>query len=51
MQCFYVASGTCNEIGFFASLTANQPIEWMVSSGVSVQRRAAGTAVQLVRAS
>ncbi len=35
IQCFYVASGTCNEIGFFTSLTANQPIEWMVSSGTS----------------
>jgi len=35
IQCFYVASGSCNEIGFFASLTANQPLEWMVSTGQS----------------
>jgi hypothetical protein len=35
IHCFYVTSDTCNEIGFFASLTANQPISWMVSSGSS----------------
>jgi len=35
IQCFYVTSVTCNEIGFFTSLTANQPIEWMVSTGMS----------------
>lgn len=35
IECFYVASVTCNEIGFFTSLTANQPIEWMVSTGMS----------------
>ena len=35
LQCFYVASGTCNEMGFFTSLTANQPLQWMVSSGTS----------------
>ncbi|MFQ5666660.1 MAG: hypothetical protein ACE5I7_09535 [Candidatus Binatia bacterium] len=32
-QCFYVTSGTCNEIGFFVTLTANQPISWMVGAG------------------
>ena len=35
VNCFYVASGTCNEIGFFVSLTANQPMTWMVSNGTS----------------
>ncbi len=33
VQCFYVSSGTCNEIGFSVNLTANQPISWMVSTG------------------
>lgn len=32
-ECFYVKSGTCNEIGFFISLTGNQPISWLASTG------------------
>ena len=33
--CFYVTSVTCNEIGFFLTLTANQPVSWMASTGAS----------------
>jgi hypothetical protein len=33
--CFYVASQTCNELGFFLSLTANQPLSWTASTGRS----------------
>jgi len=35
VSCFYVSSGTCNEIGFFLNLTANQPLSWMASSGAN----------------
>ena len=35
VQCFYVSGGTCNEIGFLVSLTPNQPLSWMASSGVT----------------
>ena len=35
VNCFYVASVTCNEIGFFLTLTANQPVSWMASTGAS----------------
>jgi hypothetical protein len=33
--CFYVSSVTCSEVGFFVSLTANQPLSWTVSTGRS----------------
>lgn len=33
LQCFYVTSDTCNEVGFFTSLTGNQPLAWKASSG------------------
>jgi len=33
VECFYVTSVTCNEIGFFVSLTGNQPITWLASTG------------------
>ena len=33
VQCFYVQGGTCNEIGFFVSLTGNQPLSWTASTG------------------
>ncbi|MFI5396723.1 MAG: hypothetical protein ACHQ9S_14405 [Candidatus Binatia bacterium] len=35
VECFYVSSGTCNEIGFSLNLTPNQPVSWMVSTGAS----------------
>lgn len=35
MQCFYVSAGTCNQLGFFVSLTANQPVSWMASTGMT----------------
>lgn len=35
VECFYVSSGTCNELGFLVSLTPNQPLSWMASSGLS----------------
>lgn len=33
VECFYVTSVTCNEIGFFVSLTGNQPITWLARTG------------------
>jgi hypothetical protein len=33
VQCFYVQGVTCNEIGFFLSLTGNQPLSWLASTG------------------
>jgi hypothetical protein len=33
VQCFYVRSVTCNEVDFFLTLTANQPIAWKASTG------------------
>jgi hypothetical protein len=33
LNCFYVRGGDCFEIGFFVSLTPNQPISWLASSG------------------
>jgi hypothetical protein len=33
LQCFYVHGDTCGEIGFFLSMTANQPISWLASQG------------------
>jgi hypothetical protein len=35
LQCFYVASSTCSELGFFLRLTANQPVSWFASTGMS----------------
>ncbi len=35
VQCFYVTAKDCNEIGFFVSLTANQPLSWMASNGLT----------------
>jgi hypothetical protein len=35
VQCFYVSGPTCNEIGFFVRLTANQPLSWVASTGTS----------------
>ena len=34
LQCFYVQGTTCNEIGFWVSLTGQQPIAWKVRTGV-----------------
>ncbi len=34
VQCFFVNSGTCNEIDFFLSLTASQPLSWTASTGL-----------------
>jgi hypothetical protein len=34
VQCFFVGSGTCNEIDFFLSLTATQPLSWIASTGL-----------------
>ena len=33
LQCFYVRSTDCVEIGFFVSLTANQPLSWSAHDG------------------
>lgn len=33
LNCFYVRGGDCFEIGFYVSLTPNQPITWLASSG------------------
>lgn len=35
VSCFYVSSGTCDEVGFFLNLTPNQPVSWMASSGTN----------------
>jgi hypothetical protein len=35
LQCFYVRESDCLEIGFFVSLTANQPLSWSAFDGVS----------------
>jgi hypothetical protein len=32
-NCFYVSSGTCYETGYTVTLTANQPVSWMASTG------------------
>ena len=39
VNCFYVQSGTCNELGLFLSLTPHQPLSWMASSGTDGQGR------------
>jgi hypothetical protein len=35
LQCFYVRQSDCVEIGFFVSLTANQPLSWSAYDGTS----------------
>jgi hypothetical protein len=35
LQCFYVRQSDCVEIGFFVSLTANQPLSWSAHDGTS----------------
>jgi hypothetical protein len=39
VECFYVTSVTtnvtCNETGFFLTLTANQPVSWLASTGAA----------------
>jgi hypothetical protein len=35
VDCFYVSSGTCNEIGYTVRLTANQPASWLASTGAN----------------
>jgi hypothetical protein len=35
VNCFYVSSRTCNETGYTVSLTANQPVSWMASTGAN----------------
>lgn len=35
LQCFYVRSTDCVELGFFVSLTANQPLSWSAYDGTS----------------
>lgn len=39
VQCFYVQSGSCNEIGFFLSLTGFQPQSWTASNGMTSNGR------------
>ncbi|HVN86341.1 MAG TPA: hypothetical protein VMW17_16020 [Candidatus Binatia bacterium] len=33
LQCFYVDSTSCNEIGFFLTMTPYQPLSWLASEG------------------
>ena len=33
VECFYVASGSCNEVGFMVYLTPYQPLSWLASGG------------------
>ena len=35
LQCFYVRASDCVEVGFFVSLTANQPLSWSAYDGTS----------------
>ncbi|HSQ01413.1 MAG TPA: hypothetical protein VL049_29680 [Candidatus Dormibacteraeota bacterium] len=35
LQCFYVRQSDCVEVGFFVSLTANQPLSWLANDGAS----------------
>jgi hypothetical protein len=35
LQCFYVREQDCVEIGFFVSLTANQPLSWSAFQGIN----------------
>lgn len=34
VSCFYVEGGICFEIGFFLTLTPNQPLSWLASKGL-----------------
>lgn len=33
LQCFYIDSTSCNEIGFFLSMSPFQPLSWLASEG------------------
>lgn len=35
LQCFYVRQSDCIEVGFFVSLTANQPLSWFADDGAN----------------
>jgi hypothetical protein len=35
VECFYVSSGTCNETGYTVTLTGNQPVSWIASTGMN----------------
>jgi len=35
LQCFYVRASDCIEVGFFVTLTANQPLSWLADDGAS----------------
>ncbi len=35
IHCFYIQATTCSEIDFFVSMSPQQPISWMASTGVS----------------
>jgi len=35
VQCFYVRQSDCGEIGFFITLTARQPLSWLVGEGTN----------------
>lgn len=35
VQCFYVYGDTCNEIGFFVTLTPYQPLSWFATQGLN----------------
>lgn len=35
LQCFYVRQSDCIEVGFFVSLTANQPLSWLADQGTN----------------
>ena len=35
VQCFYIRASDCVEVGFFLSLTAEQPLSWLASEGTN----------------
>jgi hypothetical protein len=35
MQCFYIRAADCVEVGFFLTLTAEQPLSWLASEGAN----------------
>jgi hypothetical protein len=35
LNCFYVRQSDCNEVGFFITLTAQQPLSWLASKGAN----------------
>jgi hypothetical protein len=35
LQCFYVRQSDCIEVGFFVSLTAQQPLSWLANDGAN----------------